>query len=255
MSIELDSTLALTAKLQAAEARALAAETTIAAALQHWTLTAGTSWPLSPMAAILQRIDVAAAREMMRKAGEWDKVSNDYPTDAEAAEMHKALGGPAECTTFGPTAMQRQEDQRERRKHDPDFVLPLSEYRALRTERDELAALVEAILTENEEDAEFVAKVIGDPDDCHYPPAILRDTVAKYRALTPPAALADLRQRVRVEVLEEVALMLDAEAAHLAELAKQAYSRRHPATAMINDTRRESCLLIGAKIRAMKEAQ
>ena len=68
MSIELESTLALTAKLQAAEAR---------------------------------------AEEYRIKAAKWDEVANDYPTEAEADELHKSIGSPAECTTFGPKAIAR----------------------------------------------------------------------------------------------------------------------------------------------------
>jgi chromosome segregation ATPase len=76
---------------------------------------------------------------------------------------------------------------------------------AIRAERDELAALLENLFTELLDDADYVAKVIGDSDNAEYPPDIMRRTVAEFRAMLPATALADLKARIKREVLEEAA--------------------------------------------------
>jgi hypothetical protein len=83
------------------------------------------------------------------------------------------------------------------------------ELASLRTERDELAALLEKLFAELLDDADFVAKVIGDPDRTEYPPDIMRRTVAEFRAMLPPTTLANLKAQVRREVLEEAAKYFD----------------------------------------------
>ena len=64
----MDTILALTEKLQRAEARALAAEKVIADAQKHWEITVGKTLDYSPMSKILQSIDLNAAGAVLRKA-------------------------------------------------------------------------------------------------------------------------------------------------------------------------------------------
>ena len=64
-------------RLEALEARALAAEITIANARNHWDIVAPDTFGLSPMGKILQSVDIAAAREILRKAGEWDALTEE----------------------------------------------------------------------------------------------------------------------------------------------------------------------------------
>jgi hypothetical protein len=187
MNIEIYATLALTAKLQAAEARALAAEASLVQIDDaiHLSLQAKDSWTglkaVTCAISQMRQLDLTAAREMMRKAGEAETI---------------------------------------------------------RTERDELAALVETVrdgliqavgrMTVWNEDIK--AKVMPIEDD---------EAIAEIEELlklsrTPPAALAALRQKIRVEVLEEVAVRITSDFLF--------YWPQH----------RE---IIADKIRAMKEAQ
>ena len=62
-------------KLAAAEARALAAETTLENARKHWDIVTERTIGLSPMAKILQSVDITAARELMAKAAERDALA------------------------------------------------------------------------------------------------------------------------------------------------------------------------------------
>jgi len=324
MSLELEVPIALTAKLQAAEARALAAEMRlkrISDAIND-DVTSFTD-ALSIAEGVIADSDLTAAREMMRKADSFDDIYEALPDDSPAKfpetgvsvldEVKDLLRDVAALRAERDEAQQRLRAAiQERMKtfsERPDFdtfvalkhgvvgavlqalqdgiisrgkacealaevahgaeptfkasdvepldedCIPAQEVRQLRTERDELAALVEAILTENEEDAEFVAKVIGDPDDCHYPPAILRETVAKCRALTPPAALAALRHRVRVEVLEEVAKLANEKAVSLMRDSAKAHEDNCPIMGRARLAEARLFDFFAAKIRVMKEAQ
>jgi hypothetical protein len=194
-TMELQDVLSLTAKLQAAEARALAAETALANlssmmdAPPSYLFKDGQGWvPCSAVRKHVKAIDLTAAREMLRKA-----------EDAET----------------------------------------------LRTERDELAALVEEQYEQLkcthgrlhvwQEDIKAGLMPIADQDSVDAAKSALR--------LTPPAALAALRQKIRVEVLEATALLAEAEG--------DCYAfpdQGKPTTS-------ECFRLFAHKIRAMKEAQ
>jgi hypothetical protein len=222
---ELSYTLGIAAKLEQEKAARLAAEMLADAAIHRVTLLLDLAfdaaqaaqestslsdewheshsdirtWVESP-----QTVDLTAARETMRKAAEWDKVAADYPTDEEADEMHKAFGGPEECTTFGPAALKRNAEQQERRKHDPDFVLPLSEYKALRAEHDELLAMVEAKQRALKLTQEAILEQTND-----WPYDLRWKQVCDASNLTPADALAALREEIRQQTLEEAAKYFD----------------------------------------------
>ena len=157
---------ALRAECNALAGRAVAAEMALAALIDyaqttfdHWDKDqlakvgkrlmwmSGSGYrDYEPSLRYIHEIDLTAARELVDKAAKWDAVKDSYPTEAEANEDANAYWDgtpPKECTTFGQAAIKRQAEREERRKHDPDFVLPLSEYRALQTERDGLLALVQ----------------------------------------------------------------------------------------------------------------
>jgi len=294
-------------KLQAAEARALAAEMRlkrISDAIND-DVTSFTD-ALSIAEGVIADSDLTAAREMMRKADSFDDIYEALPDDSPAKfpetgvsvldEVKDLLRDVAALRTKRDEAQQRLRAAiQERMKtfsERPDFktfvelkhgvvgavlqalqdgiisrgkacealaevahgaeptfkasdiepldedCLPAQELRKLRTERDELAALVEDLNACLEE----IDNYNGGADN------VLEDYFVTARrmeasVLTPPAALAALRQKIRVEVLEATALLAEAEG--------DCYAfpdQGKPTTS-------ECFRLFAHKIRAMKEAQ
>lgn len=73
----------------------------------------------------------AAAIAFLKQRGEWP-----LPTAEEAEELRLAVGGPEECTTFGPAAIERRAADEERRKREPLFSMWLSDYEAMKAKID-----------------------------------------------------------------------------------------------------------------------
>lgn len=99
---------------------------------------------MSDPVSYLQAMDDAACRSCETRKRLEAELQPFLEQEAQEIASHEAImkdRGLTECTTFGPAAIQRMAEQQERRKHDPDFVLPLSEYKAFqaRTVAAELA--------------------------------------------------------------------------------------------------------------------
>jgi hypothetical protein len=204
--LNLTETLSLTEKLQRAEERALAAEMAIANALTHW-LRLPEANDCSPLVHILKAPDLAAAREVMRRAEEHEslqsrieELESGYLEDAEEFERDcwKAMRSLlAECNwNWSDDPEVTAEDAREH------ISITLSEVEkeaaTLRAARDELAALVERKHELLQEFAEF------DGEDLSlrgFPERLMEEA----RDLTPTTALAELKARWKREGLEEAA--------------------------------------------------
>jgi hypothetical protein len=197
MSIGLDATLALTAKLKVAEKRALVAETALEIVRRQMEAeTPG-------MVVIVGKIDLKAAEEALRKAEEADELRKMYEAEVKwrksyqdgKGELYSKGGVIAEAAMECLPCNEAGVDQFFRKNY-----VHADAYATLRAERDELAALVE----------QLSARLRSTLENC----AISQfgsDYYAKTDELlntTPPAALAALRQRVRAEVLEEAATHL-----------------------------------------------
>jgi DNA-binding Lrp family transcriptional regulator len=89
---------------------------------------------MSDPVSYLQAMDDAACRSCETRKRLAAELQPFLEQEAQEIASHEAImkdRGLTECTTFGPAAIQRMAEQQERRQRDPDFILPLSEYKAL----------------------------------------------------------------------------------------------------------------------------
>jgi len=220
--MELQDVLSLTAKLQAAESRALAAEMVIAK--MHSSLSDEADYCSDD-----------GPNEAMRWQGKLEFYSRSFRENGYAAAR--------------------------------ETLRKAGESDALRTERDELAALVEhrskALKGLANNVKEVARDSFGFPGE-PFPISFRENDPEGYEAWTiavdalvddAPAALAALRQKIRVEVLEEVAALANEKAVSLMRDSAKAHEDNCPIMGRARLAEARLFDSFAHKIRAMKEAQ
>lgn len=199
---QLETPISLSEKLQAAEARAVAAEERMRAAEMALfdeitraqnclDITKNHAAGLIPkpericLAAIASATpDLTAARELIEKAESFDQLAKRIGAIDHFEHMQ-----------FAPHSVLAQCETK--------LALRDKEADTIRTRLAESEALVAAILSEIESDTVLIDEVLGNPDDTRYPPKILRETVDQFRKLAPAAALEQYRAKVLEEVIKQ----------------------------------------------------
>jgi hypothetical protein len=172
-------------KIEEAQARSLASEMALADILttyELWRVTDNTQQTtidrMRAIGKIADEVDLTAAREVMRKAAAYD---------TELPEMDKSLSlCRKRCESMKTLEGLSLDELNMRLTHRAEQV------DALRAERDELAALVEKVRSLDYDCVSHVDKRAWIPNEI-------------WDANAPASALADLKARIKREVLEEAA--------------------------------------------------
>lgn len=220
-------------QLQAMEDRAVAAEKVIADALKYWRDTYACTDRVTIMPSILKSVDLTAAREMMRKAEESDKLKEQVEgLQSQLAEADFGFGG-WEATK---RELQREADTLRRQLAEAELLVE-----KLRT------GIINAYGRMAVWNDDINADVMPVQDDLAV--EALKQLLKESR--TSAAALSAYRR----EVLEEVAKLLDHDADHAAECSKQAHAKGDADDATRYEYRAMNLCRVAAKIRAMGEGK